>query len=131
MKATILDNGNLEISVDTDEQAELRLAKEENEDFDSDAFMYDFLEPLICNSEYMWMLPEHCGALTDAPMLGVYGEDTPLTDDVSTDYVRVTGSDGKNTFYSPVEQAWAFMDYQIISVQQRLLDEGKAIFIKG
>jgi len=40
----------------------------------SDAQLADILEPLTCNSELDWVLPEYTGDLTGAPMLGIYGE---------------------------------------------------------
>lgn len=104
-----VENGKLTILVDTDTIAELRQAKRDDPDhFDSDAFMFDFLEPLIANSELEWIGPEEIGDLTDAPMLGIRNYNT-----------------------NNVTDRWAFMDYQIISVQQRLIDDGKAVFIGG
>jgi len=102
----IIADGKLTITIDDEERDQLREAKTENEDFDSDAFMVDFLEPLTANSELDWTDAQFTGDLTDAPMLAIHDEDHNVT------------------------ERWAFMDYQVISVQQRLLDHGKAVFVQ-
>lgn len=102
------EDHRLIITIDDEERTELREAREENEDFDSDAFMCEFLEPLTCNSELDWIGPEETGDLTDAPILGIRDADN----------------------YETIVDRWAFMSYETISVQQALLDNGQAIFIQ-
>lgn len=84
--------------------------------FDSDSGMWDFLESMLCNSDLEWVEPHETGDLTDAPMIGIYQDDDELPEAFG----------GRR-----VHSRWAFMDYQIISVQQRLLDTGKAVFVGG
>ena len=94
------------LTVDAEERQELQEQKESNEDFDSDDFMIDFLEPLTCNSDLDWISPEETGDLTDAPMLGIRDEEDNVVD------------------------RWAFMSYETRSVQQTLLTFGTATFIQ-
>ncbi len=108
MKAHITHDGDLKITVDSEERKLLRQSKHEEPDkFDSDNFMHELFEGFIGNSEYDWVEPEHCGALTSAPLIGVYGEEIQ------------------------VEKVWGFMDYQIVSVQEQLLQCGYAVFKSG
>jgi hypothetical protein len=63
------------------------------------------LEPIIANSDLEWIRPEENGDLTDAPILGYRDEN------------------GEST-----GERWAFMDYQVRSFLQDLMDKGVAIF---
>lgn len=72
-----------------------------NVEFDSDDSMYELLEPLVSGSELEWASPEDAGFLTDAPIL----------------------RDG--------ERFWAWMDYQIVSLQRELAERGEAILKRG
>jgi len=95
------------LTVDEEERTELRAMREEDPDaFQTDATMYDALDDLVCNSDIDWGRAEEIGALTDAPIL-------------------VVREDGK------IVEAYAFMDYQIKSVQDALVETGKAFFRKG
>lgn len=105
-----IDGNKLIITVDQEERDQLRLEKIENEDFQSDDFMFEFLEPLICNSELNWVDPSITGDLTDAPMLGIFDPD--------------------NQEDNVVLDRWAFMDYMVKSVIQELLDHGQVIFVQ-
>jgi hypothetical protein len=107
LRHNINKNGDLVISVDKSEQAELRSRFKYEPDFNSDDTMYDILEHLICNSELEFCTPEDIGALTDAPILCI--------------------RNGKEK----IGKAWGFMNYQIRSVQQDLAEEGYAIFQNG
>lgn len=108
MTATILPNGNLKITADDSDRAALKEAFEDNPDsFDSDATMADLLEPLTCNTKYDWCNPEDIGALTSAPILCIRNQEGEIKD------------------------AWAFMDYQVRSVQHTLLHWGEATFQCG
>ena len=94
------DQGLL-ITIDEDEQQELR----EFDEIQSDQSMFEFFESLICNSELDWVDPSETGDLTSAPMLGVRGENDTII------------------------ERWAFMDYQIKSVLEDLLNEGAVQFV--
>lgn len=109
-----IDGNKLIITVDQEERDQLRLEKIENEDFESDDFMFEFLEPLICNSELNWVDPSITGDLTDAPILAIFNPDDP--DDPFADQV--------------ILDRWAFMDYMVKSVTQELLDHGQVIFVQ-
>jgi len=132
MKTHMLPNGNLKITVDAEERKLLRQLRHEDPDkFDSDSFMHDWFEGFIGNSEYDWAQPEHCGALTSAPMLAIYGEDTQVPEGVDTSMIALTGHWEGIDWYTPVLKCWAFMDYQVISVQEQLLQHGYAVFMSG
>lgn len=109
MHASIDRHGNtLKVTIDATEQEELRQLRTENPDaFQSNKILYEIFENLICNSEYEWIEAEEIGALTDAPILGIKDNTEKVVD------------------------AWAFMDYQVVSVQGRLADYGEVTFIGG
>jgi hypothetical protein len=88
------------------------------------------LESLIANSELEWIRPEEIGALTSAPILGIYGNETELPANVKhpEDLLIIGRWDGK-TWYQPVSAAWGFMDYAVRSFLQDLIEDGKAVFI--
>jgi len=119
--------GKLVITIDADEQAELRELKEESDNFQSDRDMHDFLEPLVCNSELQWINPEDTGDLTDAPMLGILGEE-------STENTGPFGAiqcgfwDGKPRF-QPILNRWAFMESALRSPLEDLLEKGEVVFV--
>lgn len=95
---------DLLITVDNEERAYLREARENDEAFESDRFMWDYIEPVWTNGLSSCIQPEDVGALTSAPMLCEYNAD-----------------DG-----APRGKFWAFMSYQVRSVLDDLIDDGKA-----
>ncbi len=108
MKYTIApDRSKLTITVDEAERQELR----ESSSIQQDATMYEFFEPLTCNSELAWVYPDETGDLTDAPMLGLMGE--------------------WNGWHQKIVERWAFMDYQVRSVLEDLRDNGECVFVGG
>lgn len=137
MRYKILENGNMELSITCREQRELRALKRESPDtFDSDSFMYDYLEDLTCNSELEWTQAEYIGALTSAPILGIYGEARPLQEGEDSDLLHVVGAwpddaGVHQTWVEDVLEAWAWMDYAVESLQGELLANRKAILTKG
>jgi hypothetical protein len=131
MKAKILENGDLEISLERGEKSELRLAMKESDYPESDDFMHEWFEGFIGNSDYAFTRPDYCGALTDAPTLGIYSKERPLKDSENVEFFMFAGAWDGQTWVMDVLECWAFMDYQVISVQQRLLDTGKAVFQSG
>lgn len=122
MKATFnQDRSQLTITVDEEEQNILKQAQEE-EGFDSDAYMYDLFESFIGNSEFSWIQPEICGDLTSAPMLGILGEEE---DGEPEEGYLTTGPNRREK----VEERWGFMMYALVSVQSELANHGKVMFL--
>ena len=104
---SISKHGDLVIKLHRESKAELKELSQE-EGWQGDAVMGDIFENLLCNSEYSWVRPEEIAALTNAPILGIRGED------------------GES-----VEQVWWYPSYQLRSPQQDLLEYGEVIFQKG
>ncbi len=97
-------NGCLIIKADTKDMAALEGLRNESGEFDSRAEC-EALESLIANSELDWIQPEECGDLTDAPILGFRDKDGKTTD-----------------------ARWGYMDYQIRSFIEDLIETGQAVF---
>lgn len=114
MRTTILENGNLKLTLGDGDIDDLKDLKANNpDDFGCDNIMYEYFEEFISNSEYDWVSPEHIGALTDAPILATFGEnDNDMGD-------------------RDVIDAYGFMDYCLISLQDQLLEYGEAVLIHG
>lgn len=109
MKHTILENGNLLLSITAEQQEELR---ELGEDIQTDDAMYQFFEHMICNCDIDWIKPEDIGALTDAPILGITEQD----------------DDGKIT---KLHNVWWYPAYVYNSPLAILRDEGEVTFEKA
>lgn len=105
----------------------------EMDEIQSDDSMHEFLEPLVGNTELQWISPADTGDLTDAPMLGILGEEGVRDHTVFAENfgLVVTGCNGHNTMARPILARWAFMDYQVRSVLEDLRDTGKAVFVGG
>lgn len=129
--AQVNDKGNLVLLVDEVTRQALKTDRAEHLDFESDSYMVDLLERLTCNSDYNWIRPEEIGALTDAPILGIRGKERKATERDNTDYMQVVGAWGGAVWVEDVQKAWAFMDYQVTSVQDTLADYGRAVFVNG
>jgi len=124
--------GNMIMKVDDEDRALLQTLKDEDpEAFGTDDFMYDYFEAFVANNEYQWTRPEYCGALTDAPMLAIYGKERELREGENTDFLNVVGHWDGITWIEDVEKAWAFMDYAVTSPQEQLLENGSAVWQKG
>ena len=140
MKYEELPNGDLKISVEEGDLEMLRAVKAERGDaFGSDNTMHEAFEHLIANSELEWSDPAYIGALTSAPVLAIYGDDRPLREDEedNKDFHNIVGQwcdkrDGTLKVWTkdPIK-AWAFMNYQIRSPLDDLLDDGHCIFDCG
>lgn len=144
----VAENGDLRVSFAgthqerADQQSGL-LAERSNMDalcgledsFCTDENMHEVFERLTGNSELEWVRPEYTGCLTDAPMLGIYGEDVPITPELERaskeGYLEVSGHWDDTSWYRPVVKAWAFMDYQITSPQDKLAECGIVTFKKA
>ena len=125
-----IEDTRLIITADAEDQAELQRMKTEDE-FQSDQAMYDAFEHLTANSELTWISPSDTGDLTDAPILGVLGEEGIKQHTVFLENYGLveTGSDGFWTMVQPILKRWAFMDYQLRSHLDDLVEKGKAVFI--
>lgn len=128
------DRRQLIISVDADEQKELRewprdrnLPDHTPDSIGSDDAMHEFLEPLTRNSELEWIPEGTTDDLTSAPILGILGE-------VQRDDATPRGYGGPKInagcgMFQPILERWAFMDYQVRSVLEDLRDKGQAVFV--
>ena len=130
-----IEKDKLIITVNAEDQAYLQEQARDNPDFNSDNFMTDLLEPLVCNSELQWIPNGVTGDLTSAPMLGICGQTEPAPKgydyhDVGTGLIFVGHWDGKDRV-EPVLFRWAFMKYAITSVQAELARKGEAVFEGG
>jgi hypothetical protein len=132
MDCKILENGDMKFTIDAEDRELLKTLEAEDPDhFKTDAFMYDWFESFVANNEYQWVRPEECGALTSAPMLGIYAKERELREGENTDFLSVVGHWDNKTWVQDVESVWAFMDYLVISVQERLMRDGEAVLTRG
>jgi hypothetical protein len=106
--------------------------------FDSDDFLSELLEPMVTNDEYVWLDNGCTDDLTDAPMLGIFGDEVPgpdkADDAMGLDlyYVGCWDHEGRlRQMYQPVLKRWAFMDYQVTSPQQELAETGECVWEGG
>jgi len=97
-------NGVLKLIADEADKVKIAELSFEGNYFTTNAEC-EALEQLIANSELDWVSSEEIMALTDAPILGIRNEN------------------------NEVIYAWAFMDYQVRSFLEDLLEKGEAIFI--
>lgn len=99
----------------------------------ADSTLRDCLESLTCNSELTWVYPHETGDLTDAPMLGILGEEgvKEYTVFLPNHGLRETGRDGHNVMAVPILERWAFMSYAVRSLLQDLRDTGQAVLVSG
>ena len=100
------EGNSLVITISPEGQAELQQEKTDNPDFESDSFMWDVLESVWTNGYSI--VPEGAVALMSAPAL--------------------TDGDVDGLDLSPGAKVFAFMDYQVRSPQDDLLENGKCVF---
>ena len=142
MKHDILPNGDLRIIASESDRTILAEMKAEQGDaFDSDQIMGDVFENLLANSELSWSDALAIGALTSAPVLAIFGETreekSSDTDEfgnyVGCRFVGCWPNDAKKLVHwvDPLIQGWAFMNYQLRSPQDDLLETGETIFQIG
>jgi hypothetical protein len=93
-------NGCLILKADSQDREQLAELPDRSTDSE-----YEAVEKLIANSELEWIDAEETGDLTSAPMLGLRDEQ------------------------GQVISRWAFMDYQVRSFIDDLIEKGKAVFI--
>ena len=124
------DSTRLTITIDEKERAALR----EIEEIQSDKALHEFLEPLICNSEFDWVSAANTGDLTDAPMLGILSAPEFKRHNLATMQNHkniIVSCDTQGLMVSRVLERWAYMDYQVRSALEDLRDNGNAVFIGG
>lgn len=125
MKYQILGS-NLIITIDPEEQRELQ----QNIDENGEPSLEDCLEPLVCNSELAWIFPEETGDLTDAPMLGILGEEQPGAGSRFAG-LHVDENNMMQSWFHPILNRWAYMDYQVKSPVLELAKNGRIVFVGG
>lgn len=106
MKAELLPNGDLKLMMDAAQRRAVK-ATYEKEYLGSDACLWEVMEGFLANSPYQRIDPSAISALTEAPMLAI------------------TDTDGE------VLKAWAFMDYQVRSLLEELVNTGEAVLTSG
>lgn len=99
--------GRLVFTISKEEQHRLFRFSLQEGGFDSDDTMKTLFDPMLTDNHFDWIEPVETGDLTSAPMLG-------LRDDENSPYAR-----------------WAFMDYQIISPQRQLMENGRCEWLGG
>ncbi len=130
------DGRTLTIIVDADERKLLREGWDNpgKTNIDSDKAMHEFFEGYLANCELQWVEPEWCGNLTDAPMLGILGDDV-AEGEVKTfpaPYFgwREIGFNGREKIFQPVLDRYWYSNYMIRSPLEDLLEFGKVVFTK-
>jgi hypothetical protein len=87
------------------------------------------LEKLIANSELEWIDPAETGDLTSAPMLGIWGSEEENSREKSGPFGAVhVGGDAGGAWYAPIVARWAYMNYQVRSFLDDLIEKGHADF---
>ena len=100
---------------------------DENREWGTPSAEAEALESLTCNSELTWIDPSDTGDLTDAPMLGILGDERHQASGPCG--VVHTGRDAGGNTFTPILERWAFMDYQLRTFLDDLTDTGKAVFV--
>jgi hypothetical protein len=87
------------------------------------------LDHLTSNSELQWIDPADTGALTDAPILGILGDESHRE---HGPFGNVPcGKDADGALYQPILERWGFEPYQVRSFITDLIVDGKAVFINS
>ena len=126
-----IEGTRLILTVSPEEQAELQSYRDENPDeFGTYHHECEVMEPLLCNSELDWVNPCDTGDITDAPMVGIIGEEVIESRLPADRYgaVQVGFWDG-HARWSPILKRWAFMSYEVRSFLTDLADNGRAVFV--
>lgn len=110
MDYTILNNGDLLITIEEDEKDNLL---DTYGNVLPDTEITTALEPLFCNGLH-YVLPEHVGALTDAPLIS---DTCPYGDNSEVDCEDCS--------------IWWFPNYMIENCLDTLYNTGQVIFKKG
>lgn len=136
MKHEITPTG-LRITADEAERAALRALRDERagsgHHFGTHADEAAALAPLTSDGEFYQLSPGDTGDLTDAPMLGILGEEGVKEHSVFEPNFGIidTGHDGRNTMAQPIIARYAYMNYQVQSFLTDLIEQGYADFQGG
>ena len=139
MKYRIEDN-RLVITVTPKEQEGLRTLRHNYPDeFGTDAAMQVVLAMFTHHECYFWVDPSDTGDLTSAPILALFGEEEvgPAPDEAKGKGLFLVGhfpaepGQPVEYHYYPITHRWAFMDYQVTTPQEQLLERGEATFTGG
>lgn len=84
---------------------------------------YEMLEGLISNSDLNWIDPSDTGDMTDAPLLGIVGDDVRPQDREA--HPPCYGW----LQYAPILERWGYPHYALRSFLQDLMEAGEATFI--
>lgn len=118
-------NGCLIITAEIEDQRAIReLLKIEGATHRAEC---DALESLIANSDLDWIRPEEIGALTDAPILGIRRGYMEIDSPENSDNLEAPNRSTEEAHQ--VIAAWGYMDYQVRSFLDDLVETGKAVFI--
>ena len=139
------DRTSLTITADAQTRAELQEIKSQDEKEDIDVFVSDdslqeAFESMISNSSLEWVEPSDCGAMTAAPLLGFYGESTPVPVEegvASHDNERGgrfvgcwDNAEGVLChWYEEVDEVWGYAPYALRSPLEDLLETGEVQFV--
>lgn len=85
----------------------------------------EFMSDYLANCELQWISPSDTGDLTDAPMLGITGEEISAIGEFPEAYGFIPASCDT---VIPVLERWAFMSYAVRSFLSDLDADGKAVF---
>lgn len=126
------DRQKLVITIDEAEQLELTEAMRLERERNKEGLIWDTFESLLNNSDLDWIDAEETGDLTEAPMLGFHGE-TFSTYSREMGYGLFTGryENDKGVmkyWFEPVTERWAFMDYQVDSLIEKLAENRTVTF---
>lgn len=106
MDYEIKDDGMV-LKINNADKKHILEIKKSNGEIISDNSLCEFFDDFIANSEFDWINPEEICALTDAPILGIKNEN------------------------DEVVECFGFMDYQVTSILQALLEHGQVFMQKG
>lgn len=129
------DRKTLTITADDETK---RIIRENRDDHDddyagTDKEMFDLFDDVLPNCSFEWVNPSETGDLTEAPMLGLFGEDEevePVDNEVPAGF-RLSGHDGKTCRAQPILWRWAWMSYAVESLIDHLLEHGEAHLTGG
>ena len=125
------DRHMLTITADENERQQMREFRDTSpEEFGTESNERDFIEHIVCNSELGWVQPADCGALTEAPILGIFGPECRKHNLPSTGHGSIfNGSDENGGWYQPILERWAYPHYALRSFLKDLIDNGTAVFV--
>jgi hypothetical protein len=123
------DRSHLIITADEEERVALRELREEQDGWGTIRCECEALEHLLANSELQWIDPSDTGDLTDAPILGILGDDQ--REHIGPYGSVKIGQDRQGGWYAPILERWGYMPYALRSFLNDLVDDGKAVFVNS